>query len=183
MKLQVSKGMSDKELRFKNLVRAHSQSLYRYAFWLTKKDADAQDLVQEAFARAWKSLDSLRDEGAVKSWLTVILRREFVRKVTANKVEIADEYEGEVDTLSIDVNPQQKTDEQIWLRNALTQLPLKFREPLVMQIYMGFSLDEIAEKLELPANTVATRLHRARQKLRKLLTSDSDATDQIRGIS
>ena len=173
MKLQVLKGMSDKQERFKNLVRAHSQSLYRYAFWLTKKDSDAQDLVQETFARAWKSLDSLRDEGAVKSWLTIILRREFVRKVTANKIDIVDDYDGDVDDFTLDVDHQNKSDDQLWIREALMQLPLKFREPLLMQVYMGFSLDEIAEKLELPANTVATRLHRARQKLRKLLT-DSD---------
>ena len=60
------------------------------------------------------------------------------------------------------------------LRNALKLLPVKYREPLILQVLEGFNLEEIAGILDLPRNTVATRLHRARQKLRKHLNGEQE---------
>ena len=74
--------MSGEDLRqgkFRALVAAYGSDLYRYAMWICGNDALAKDLVQETFLRAWKALDNLKDEGAAKSWLITILRREFAR--------------------------------------------------------------------------------------------------------
>ena len=68
----------NRQQQFEGLVRAHSGELYRYAYWLCGQDALAQDLVQETFLRAWRSLDALRDDVAAKAWLATILRREHV---------------------------------------------------------------------------------------------------------
>ena len=74
-----STAVSTRQQQFEALVRAHSGELYRYAYWLSGESALAQDLVQETFLRAWRSLDGLRETVAAKAWLTTILRREHAR--------------------------------------------------------------------------------------------------------
>ena len=68
-----------KKQRYESLVAALYQDVYRYAFWLCKNQALAEDLVQETFLRAWRSLDSLQNDKAAKAWLFTILRRENAR--------------------------------------------------------------------------------------------------------
>ena len=161
--------MQSKEIRFENLVNAYSSWLYRYAYWITKEPSAAQDLVQETFLRAWRFLDSLKDEAAAKSWLTTILRRENARKYERKQFDYSDI---EMDTLPSQREEFDTRPEVLALRHALRNLPLKYREPLVLQVIEGYSLDEIAKIFDLPRNTVATRLHRARQKLRKHLNGE-----------
>ena len=81
-----------------------------------------------------------------------------------------------IPTEPVDFDPRPET---LALRHAMRQLPEKYREPLLLQVLQGFSLDDIAAVFDLPRNTVATRLHRARQKLRAMLTADeqSDTRD------
>ncbi len=71
--------MPDKQAQFEALVRSYSTDIYRMAVWLCRDPALADDLVQETFLRAWKAIDSLRDDKAAKRWLITILRREFAR--------------------------------------------------------------------------------------------------------
>jgi len=71
--------MQHKNRFFEQLVSAYANDLYRYAYWLCKQPTLAEDLVQETFARAWKSIESLKDEKAAKAWLITILRRENAR--------------------------------------------------------------------------------------------------------
>lgn len=173
---RVLEGMPDKESRFENLVHAYSSWLYRYAYWLAGEQALAEDLVQETFLRAWRFLDALQDESSAKAWLTTILRRENARKFEKKSLVYTDT---EMEDLP---SPQHDFDdrpESVALHQALRDLPVKYREPLMMQVLDGYSLDEIAEVFELPRNTVATRLHRARQRLRRVLEGDeSDASEK-----
>ncbi|NCO19820.1 MAG: RNA polymerase subunit sigma, partial [Gammaproteobacteria bacterium] len=73
--------MSDTERkrRFDALVRQYADDLFRFAVWLCRDHALANDLVQETFLRAWKAIDSLKESAAAKSWLITILRREYAR--------------------------------------------------------------------------------------------------------
>jgi len=71
--------MVSKQSQFDALVRATSGDLYRFAFWLCGNEALAHDLTQEAYLRAWRSLDNLRETAAAKAWLITILRREHAR--------------------------------------------------------------------------------------------------------
>ncbi|WP_309227327.1 sigma-70 family RNA polymerase sigma factor [Zooshikella harenae] len=162
-------GMSKKDMQFKALVDAYYKSLYRYAFWLTSDESIAEDLVQETFMRAWRSLDSLQNEQAAKSWLITILRRENARRFQRKSLEYADLSVDELEdqTHSFDVS----TDVDA-IRQALYKLSDKYREPLVLQVVMGFSQEEIASEMGLPINTVATRLRRARLQLKELLGDD-----------
>jgi RNA polymerase sigma-70 factor (ECF subfamily) len=168
---QVSDDMLDKQTRYLNLVEAYSPWLYRYAYWISGEKAASEDLVQETFLRAWRFPDSLKDEAAAKSWLTTILRRENARKFEKKSLSYSDV---EIDTLPSQHEDFDTRPEVIALRVAMKQLPEKYREPLVLQVLEGFSLDEIAEMYGIPRNTVATRLHRARQKLRKQLEGQEE---------
>ena len=82
--------MRDKQTWFTALVNALSADLYRYAYWLCRDQDMAEDLVQETFARAWRSLDSLRDDRAAKSWLLTTLRREHARQYERTQPEFTD---------------------------------------------------------------------------------------------
>ena len=161
--------MANKETLYENLVNAYSPWLYHYAYRLSGEKPAAEDLVQETFLRAWRFLDSLRDEASAKSWLTTILRRENARKYERKQLQYSDV---EIDSISSETIEFDARPEVSALRIALKDLPDKHREPLILQVLEGYTLDEIAHMFELPRNTVATRLYRARQKLRAVLQGD-----------
>jgi RNA polymerase sigma-70 factor (ECF subfamily) len=128
----------------------------------------AQDLVQETFMRAWRFLDSLRDERKAKSWLLTILRREFARQFERYQPPF-DDIELEEIAGDDGVNPE------VWaVRRGLAKLPEKYREVLVLQVIGGYTGAEMAKMLELPRATVNTRLFRARQQLRGILESGDE---------
>lgn len=154
--------------RYELLVKHYHADLYRYGYWLCK-DADiAQDLVQESFLRAWKSLDSLLDAHAAKAWLFTILRRENARRFERKQFDYDDGAEQDNLADTMQSSAEQQYDNQV-VRQHLATLPEEYREPLVLQALGGFSSDEIASLLQLNVNTVNTRLFRARKLLRASL--------------
>jgi len=152
-----------KESRFESLVRACSPELYRYGYWLCRDRFTAQDLVQETFARAWKSWDDLRDDKAAKSWLYTILRNEHARLFERKRLDIDDTQE--LDEL-VDRSGRDPAQE-LELRDAVNTLPPAYREPLLLQTIGGYSCAEIAEIMNLTEGAVMTRLTRARIALRR----------------
>lgn len=163
--------MTSRQDQFTALVQAYGAELYRIAYWLCKTDsARAEDLVQETFVRAWKSLESLLDDRKAKGWLITILRREFYRDHARNKnrPELRDDHY--VEQL---IDPAQfSTSGSIGLQRALQSLPDNYREPLLLQVLGGYSCDEIASLMELKPGAVMTRVFRARQAIKKLLGDD-----------
>lgn len=159
-----------RESAFRALVDGYSKDLYRYAYWLCKEHAQAEDLVQETYTRVWKSLESLRDPKAVKGWLFTILRREHARQFERIRPDIA-----EVEPESIGGKAGYDTSTEAFvLRRAMDALSEAYREPLVMQVIGGFSCDEIADSLGLSRGAVMTRLFRARRQLRAMLEADTE---------
>ena len=150
--------------RFDELVGVFHQDMYRYAAWLSRDKAIAEDVVQEALLRAWKSLDALRDDDAAKPWLLTIVRRENARYFERRRLETVD-----IDNLSasqaalLAEAPNEELDD---MRAAIFELDDDYREPLVLQVLMGYSTSEIAEMMGLNQGAVLTRLHRARHKLK-----------------
>lgn len=167
---QVLSDMMEKQKRYEALVRAFHADIYRYAYWLVKDKAVAEDIVQETFLRAWRSLDSLKDEKAAKSWLITILRRENARRFERKQFDLVD-----IDDVSVadDHASQDNALEHRELRNLMAGLSEEYREPLMLQIMFGFSGEEIAQQLGLNKNTVMTRLFRARNQLKDALDSES----------
>ena len=168
---QVNFDMMDKKRKYALLIEAHSQDLYKYALWLCKDKNMAEDVMQEAFLRAWKSLDSLREAKAAKGWLFTIFRREHARQFERKQFQYQDVEE--MDTIADSKMGYDDRAEAFALRNALTRLPQDYREPLEMQVLGGFSCDEIAEILDLSTSAVMTRLFRARKKMRQILGHES----------
>lgn len=170
--------MITKQKRYEALVRALHADVFRYAVWLIKDRTIAEDVVQETFLRAWKSLDSLEDEAAAKSWLITILRRENARRFERKQFDLVD-----IDDFSV-IDPTATSDgnaENNDLRRAIASLSEEYREPLVLQVLMGFSGDEIAQQLKLNKNTVMTRLFRARSQVKEIMTKDKTIGVQING--
>jgi len=150
-------------LQFERLVAPWREDLYRYAFWLCRDPSLADDVVQEAMLRAFKSLGSLKDETVVKTWLLTIVRREHARVYERKRFDTRD-----IDDLSAAearlIATSEDTDIED-MRRAIFELDEEYREPLALQVLMGLSTAEIAEALELKQGAVLTRLHRARKKL------------------
>jgi RNA polymerase sigma-70 factor, ECF subfamily len=164
------------ELRITRLFESMRPDLLRFALWLTRDRSIAEDVVQESLLRAWRSRDALKDPACSRAWLLTIVRREHARLYERKRLELvslndATEHEGGA-LLS------QDDSEVHALRGAILQLPIEYREPLIMQVLGGFSIEEIARELSLSASAVLTRLFRARNKLRVLygMTPAADAS-------
>tara|TARA_R100001143_G_scaffold37628_1_gene35131 strand:- start:54 stop:605 length:552 start_codon:yes stop_codon:yes gene_type:complete len=169
-KSTVSGPDNERRQRYQAMVDELYQDVYRYAFWLTRNQSVAEDLVQETFLRAWRSFDSLQSQGAAKAWLFTILRRENARMYERYRPELVD-----IEDVSVaeenEMEPDQRQ-KQVELHQAIMQLDKDYRDPLLLQVIGGFSGKEIAEILDLNNNTVMTRLFRARSKLKAVLQSD-----------
>ena len=88
--MQSSNANLIRRQRFDQIVGVYQQDMYRYAAWLCRDRVIAEDVVQEAMLRAWKSLDSLRDDLAAKPWLLTIVRRENARYFERKRLETVD---------------------------------------------------------------------------------------------
>ncbi len=162
--------MMTKQVRYEALVKALHGDLFRYAYWLCHEKQVAEDLVQETFLRAWRALDSLKDEKAAKSWLITILRRENARRFERKRFDMSEYEEASItDTKSVTTEQQL---ENHWLREKILKLPPEYSEPLILQVLGGFSGEDIAAMLDLNKNTVMTRLFRARNQLKEALEAE-----------
>lgn len=156
--------MGNRTIQFEALVGAHADGLYRFAYWLCRDRARAEDLVQDTFLRAWRGLAGLREAAAAKTWLYTILRREYARGYERYRPVMADMDPD-------DIPARTAADVECWqLRRALHRLDPDYREPLLLQVLGGFSTEEIAQLTNLSAAAVMTRLFRARQQLRHALS-------------
>jgi len=147
---------------FEQTVRAYSADLYRYARWLCRDRHMAEDLVQEAFVRAWKSWAELRDPARVKAWLFTILRNECARGFARKQVETAS---GETD--ESELPPVPSFEAGLEMAQMVGMLPETYREPLLLQVLGGYSCAEIAAIIGTSEGAVMTRLTRARQAFRQ----------------
>jgi RNA polymerase sigma-70 factor (ECF subfamily) len=163
----------DKLARFEQSIMPHMNAAYNLARWLAGNDSDAQDVVQEAYLRAFKFLNGFRG-GDSRSWLLRIVRNAFYDWLKRNRREetgtsfdeelhSTDDETGMPDTLLLE-----KADHEL-VRRAIEDLPREFREILVLREIEGFSYKEIADIAEVPLGTVMSRLARAREHLRTLV--------------
>jgi len=166
----------DGETAFARLCEELRPDLFRFAFWLARDRQVAEDVVQEALLRAWRSREGLDKTAAAKQWLLTIVRREHARLYERKRFKTV-----QVDELVSDESPELAVAEErevLDMRRAIFALDDDYREPLVMQVLMGFSTDEIARQLGLTQGAVLTRLFRARQRLRRDLGVTGSAEDE-----
>ena len=170
--MNVPFGGKQGESAFARLCDELRPDLYRFAFWLARDRQVAEDVVQEALLRAWRSRERLAEAGAAKPWLLTIVRREHARLYERKRHETVP-----VDELVASESPElaaAESQETLEVRRAIFALEDDYREPLVLQVLMGLSTQEIAEQLGLTQAAVLTRLFRARQKLRRALGATTD---------
>jgi len=159
--------LNDSKQKYEQLVRQYHSDLFRYGFWLTHDKQVTEDLVQETFLRAWRAIDQLADINAAKAWLITILRRENARRFERKQLTLVDidDYSVEDERANIESAVENEA-----LSRAISMLSDDYKEPLILQVIMGFSGEEIANQLGLNKNTVMTRLFRAKKQLAQLLT-------------
>jgi len=171
--MNTSNAMGERRQRFDRLVTVYYMDMFRYAAWLCRDRSIAEEVVQEALLRAWKSLDALRDAAAAKQWLLTIVRRENARYFERRRLETVD-----IDNLTASqaaLLAEAPNEELNDLREAIYGLEDDYREPLVLQVLMGYSTNEIAELMGLKQGAVLTRLHRARLKLKENVADEVDS--------
>ena len=162
--------------RFEALCVPHSADLNRFVYWLCHDRSLTEDIVQETLLRAWRSLDSLREEGAARGWLLTIARRELARVFERKKVPTVG-LECAADHSSTEATASEDYDAHA-MRRAIFELELLYREPLLLQMLFGYSVEEIGAQLQLSVPAVLTRLYRARQLLHERLRPD-DGTRSV----
>lgn len=166
---------------FGELVEAHQAFAFNVALRAVDNSQDAEDIVQEAFVRAWKSLAGFRVQARFRTWLYRIvinlcysqlprLRRVFSRLDAPNGQESIPERSPEGD-------PETRIEEKQvleFLQEQVRNLPGEYQILLLLRHNQGCSYAEIAEIMDLPLGTVKTGIHRARKKLKKALVRDQE---------
>lgn len=150
---------------FGELVRENQRRLYRVAMSYTGNVQDASDAVQEALLRAWNRRNTLRDEKLFSAWLMRIVINEC-KTLLRKRRQSLPYAEVPVGSFLIPGDAQRE------VFDALFRLPEKYRVPLVLTAVEGFTLEQTAQMLHLPVNTVKTRISRARKKLKQEVADD-----------
>ncbi len=173
--------MDDKLERFERSILPHLDAAYNLARWLTRNDTDAQDVVQEATLRAFKFFSGFRGTDG-RSWLLRIVRNAYYTWSERNR-RLESRTSPEEDALTVesrfaapDESLLRNADDEL-LRKAIGELPVEFRETLILRELDGMSYKEIAGVAGLPLGTVMSRLARARRMLRERLLNLSHGNE------
>ena len=144
--------------------------LYNFAHWLTQNHDEAEDLVQETYVKGLRGFPSFQLGTNFRAWMCRILRNTFLTSRTGLKITVPFDAESDGPELAVDpATPEtlaiSRSDSEL-LRRALQDLPVHFREILLLSEVEELSYQEIAETLSVPIGTVMSRLSRARKALR-----------------
>ena len=152
----------------------HLSAAYNFARWLLRDESGAEDVVQESYLRALKYFSGYHG-GDSRAWLLTIVRNTSYNWLQQNRSrELMNPIDDATEALAAtaDANPEmvllQRIDQDL-LRQALTELPIEFREVVILREMEGLSYKEIAALAELPIGTVMSRLARARARLQQRL--------------
>jgi RNA polymerase sigma-70 factor (ECF subfamily) len=156
----------------------HLDALYHTALRLTRNRAEAEDVVQEAFLRAFRSFHRFNPGTNCRAWLFTILRNVFLNRVRTQGREVLEADMGGLDQVEVtadaraDRNPEEQFLQTMLhgdVDRALTTLPLAFREAVMLVDIEGLTYREVAEVVGCPVGTVMSRLSRGRALLRRAL--------------
>ncbi len=168
-------GKEDKLARFEETIMPHLDAAYNLARWLTRNEHDAEDMAQEALLRAFKFFGDFRGANG-RAWLLTIVRNTCYTWLQQNRArETTSPFDEEIHTSESSIlDPAVlalKSGDSEALKNALAELPVEFREVVVLRELEGLSYKEIADIANVPLGTVMSRLARARERLKQLLSS------------
>jgi RNA polymerase sigma-70 factor (ECF subfamily) len=160
---------------FEQLALPLFASLYNHAFWLTRNQAEAEDLVQETFSKALRAFDNFQPGTNFKAWIFRILRNTFLTTRTGIATSrTVEDHPYTLDTIAAGPTPEDtliRLDNQATLHAALERLQPQLREALLLCDVEEIKYKDIAVILDVPIGTVMSRISRARRTLRQLLQS------------
>jgi RNA polymerase sigma-70 factor, ECF subfamily len=174
----VARARDRDEAAIRAIIKAHNRRLYRLARGILRNDAEAEDVVQETYVRAFTHLDSFRGDSSLATWLSRIAINEALGRLRSQRptVELDSLPQGAIEAqiirfpLAAPIDPE-KTMAQREIQNvvehAIDDLPEPFRLVFITRVVEGMNVEETAEILDLKPETVKTRLHRARAMLRE----------------
>ncbi|MFM7687281.1 MAG: sigma-70 family RNA polymerase sigma factor [Actinomycetota bacterium] len=187
--------MADRQL-FAQQAMQHAPQLYSAALRMTRNNADAEDLVQETFLRAYRSFHTYEEGTNLRAWLFRILTNSFINTYRARQRRPQQQELGDLEDLYLyrrvaDVDPMSRSAEDTlfdWftddeVKQALEDLPENFRLPVLLADVEEFSYKEIAEMLDIPIGTVMSRLHRGRKQMQKTLADYAAERGMFRSTS
>ena len=166
--------------KFTNDAMQYAPQLFSTALRMTRNRADAEDLVQETFIKAWRSYATFQEGTNLRAWLFRIMTNTFINKYNAQQRRPQETEMDEVEELFLfrrlgafdQSKMTQSAEDQLLelftddeVKNALEELPDMFRLPVLLSDVDGFSYKEIAEMLDVPIGTVMSRLHRGRKMM------------------
>ena len=162
-----------KVARFEQTVLPHLGAAYNLARWLLRNPADAEDVVQESYLRAFRFFGGYHG-GDIRAWLLTIVRNTTYTWLQQNRSrELAEPINDEVEEIQADaLDPETLVIQSAGveaLREALNELPIEFREVMVLREFEELSYKEISAIAEIPIGTVMSRLARARKRLHEQL--------------
>ena len=164
--------------RFEELAMPLFDQLYNFARWLTQDTAEAEDLVQETYAKALRGFSSFQLGTNFRAWMYRILRNSFLSSRTGLKTMLVLDGESDETLLPADSTTPESLligrEDRESVQRALTELPVPFREILLLCEVEEMSYQEMAETLGIPIGTVMSRLNRARKALRDLLRKKNE---------
>lgn len=156
--------------QYEGWVHQHTDGLYRLALRLSGQTHVAEELVQETFYHAWRSIDSLRDVANARGWLFRILRHRYAHWVRGRQRRSNTVAMSEPNVIPAETRqPGEAMELDDFLQQALDHLEDRYKVPLLMVFLDGMTCREAAAALDLPLGTVLSRIHRARQSVRERL--------------
>lgn len=175
---------------FEMLVREYEKNVYNLALRMVGNSEDAADMSQEAFIKAYNSLDSFRGDSKFSVWLYRIVSNvclDFIRSRKRKQTVSLSMEDDNGDDVELDIaddtqSPERLMDKRLTreaVRRGLASLPPGQRQILLLREIQGLSYDEIAEVLNVEAGTVKSRIFRARKKLSAFLLEDGNIPDFI----
>jgi RNA polymerase sigma-70 factor, ECF subfamily len=169
---------------FETIMRRHNQLLFRTARSIVRNDAEAEDVVQESYLRAWRVLAAFRAESKLSTWLVRIITNEALGRLRRKSAQIipleAAMISHEPETQAALTDEPERGPEQAAMRSQMRKLmgaridrlPEAFRTVFVLRAVEEMSVEEVAQALEIPEATVRTRFFRARSLLRETLAQE-----------
>jgi RNA polymerase sigma-70 factor (ECF subfamily) len=180
----VARVLAGEEHLFEVIMRRHNQRLYRAARSILREDDEAEDVMQDAYVRAYSHLRDFHGDAAFSTWLTRIAVHEALARLRRRKrnPSLDDELGAEDDLMNTEERtPEQRTHDaelRVVLEQAVDALPPAFRVVFVMRSVEDMSTADTAATLGIPEDTVKTRLFRARALLQKSLAERLEATSR-----
>ncbi|WP_137935144.1 RNA polymerase sigma factor [Mesorhizobium comanense] len=161
---------------FRTIIKTHNQRLYRIARGVVRNDSEAEDIVQEAYVRAFAHLESFRGDASLGTWLSRIVINEALGRLRKRRRTVAMPENLQAEIIQFPLNPSDDPERTMAQRQILQlveratdSLPDVYRMVFVARVIEGLSIEETSELLGVRPQTVKTRLHRARALLRKAL--------------